>query len=45
VARELHARLLAAGHAPLLVHRDLARTGNDAAILTAAPVSEQGSAT
>jgi RNase adaptor protein for sRNA GlmZ degradation len=45
VARELHARLTAAGHAPLLVHRDLARTGNDAAILTAAPVSEQGKAT
>ncbi len=45
VARELHTRLLAAGHAPLLVHRDLASTGNDAAILTAAPVSEQGKAT
>lgn len=43
VARELHTRLVAAGHAPLLVHRDLASTGNDAAILTAAPVSEQGS--
>lgn len=43
VARELHKRLTAAGHAPLLVHRDLASTGNDAAILTAAPVSEQGS--
>jgi alpha-ketoglutarate-dependent 2,4-dichlorophenoxyacetate dioxygenase len=43
VARELHTRLEAAGHAPLLVHRDLADTGNDAAILTAAPVSEQGS--
>ena len=45
VARELHARLTAAGHAPLLVHRDLASTGNDAAILTAAPVSGQGSGT
>jgi UPF0042 nucleotide-binding protein len=43
VARELHTRLVAAGHAPFLVHRDLARSGNDAAILTAAPVSEQGS--
>jgi RNase adaptor protein for sRNA GlmZ degradation len=43
VAREIHGRLVAAGHAPLLVHRDLASTGNDAAILTAAPVSEQGS--
>jgi UPF0042 nucleotide-binding protein len=45
VARELHARLTAAGHAPLLVHRDLGSTGNDAAILTAAPVSGQGSGT
>jgi RNase adaptor protein for sRNA GlmZ degradation len=45
VARELHTRLMAAGHAPLLVHRDLASTGNDAAILTAAPVSGQGSGT
>jgi RNase adaptor protein for sRNA GlmZ degradation len=43
VARELHARLTAAGHAPLLVHRDVASTGNDAAILTAAPVTGQGS--
>jgi RNase adaptor protein for sRNA GlmZ degradation len=39
VARELSARLTAAGHAPLLVHRDVASTGNDAAILTAAPTS------
>jgi UPF0042 nucleotide-binding protein len=45
VARELHARLTSAGHAPLLVHRDLASAGNDAAILTAAPGSEQGKAT
>jgi RNase adaptor protein for sRNA GlmZ degradation len=39
VARELSARLTAAGHAPLLVHRDVASEGNDAAILTAAPTS------
>jgi UPF0042 nucleotide-binding protein len=39
VAHELHDRLTAAGHAPLLVHRDVASTGNDAAILTAAPTS------
>jgi len=39
VSRELAARLTAAGHAPLLVHRDVASTGNDAAILTAAPTS------
>jgi RNase adaptor protein for sRNA GlmZ degradation len=45
VARELHGRLTAAGHQPLLVHRDLASTGNDAAILTAPPVTGQGSAT
>ena len=45
VARELHARLSAAGHAPHLVHRDLASNGNDAAILTAAPIPAQGSAT
>ncbi len=43
VARELHARLTAAGHAPLLVHRDVASTGNDAAILTGAPITGQGS--
>jgi RNase adaptor protein for sRNA GlmZ degradation len=45
VARDLHARLVAAGHAPHLVHRDLASTGNDAAILTAAPITRQGKAT
>jgi RNase adaptor protein for sRNA GlmZ degradation len=39
VARELAGRLTAAGHAPLLVHRDVASSGNDAAILTAAPTS------
>lgn len=39
VARALHARLTAAGHAPALVHRDVASHGNDAAILTAAPAS------
>lgn len=39
VARELSARLQAAGHAPLLVHRDVGSEGNDAAILTAAPTS------
>jgi RNase adaptor protein for sRNA GlmZ degradation len=45
VARELHARLTAAGHAPLLVHRDVARIGNDAAILTGNPIRGEGSAT
>nr|WP_279379639.1 RNase adapter RapZ [Polymorphobacter fuscus] len=45
VACELHDRLTAAGHAPLLVHRDVASNGNDAAILTAAPLTGQGSAT
>ncbi len=44
VARELHARLTAAGHAPLLVHRDVARIGNDAAILTVDPIRGEGSA-
>ena len=39
VACELHARLTAAGHAPLLVHRDVASIGNDAAILTADPIT------
>jgi UPF0042 nucleotide-binding protein len=39
VARELAARLTAAGYAPQLVHRDVTSTGNDAAILTAAPTS------
>ena len=45
VAHELHARLTSAGHAPSLVHRDVASTGNDAAILTAAPITGQGSGT
>ncbi len=45
VARELQRRLEAAGHAPLLVHRDVASHGNDAAILTATPgTGEQGAA-
>jgi RNase adaptor protein for sRNA GlmZ degradation len=45
VSRELHTRLTAAGHAPLLVHRDVGKHGNDAAILTAAPgTGEQGAA-
>ncbi len=45
VSRELEARLAAAGHAPLLVHRDVGKHGNDAAILTAAPgTGEQGAA-
>jgi RNase adaptor protein for sRNA GlmZ degradation len=45
VARELHARLSDAGHAPLLVHRDVSTIGNDAAILTAAPITGQGNVT
>ena len=45
VSRELETRLAAAGHAPLLVHRDVGRHGNDATILTAAPgTGEQGAA-
>ena len=44
VAHELHARLSAAGHAPLLVHRDVASIGNDAAILTVDPIRGEGSA-
>ncbi len=45
VSRELQARLVAAGHAPLLIHRDVGKHGNDAAILTAAPgTGEQGAA-
>ena len=45
VSRELEARLAAVGHAPLLVHRDVGKHGNDAAILTAAPgTGEQGAA-
>lgn len=45
VSRELADRLAAAGHAPLLVHRDVTSHGNDAAILTAAPgTGEQGAA-
>ena len=42
VARELHARLTAAGHAPFLVHRDVASVGNDAAILTTEPIRSEG---
>jgi RNase adaptor protein for sRNA GlmZ degradation len=45
VARELAARLTAAGHAPLLVHRDVTSQGNDAAILTATPTSGEAGAT
>lgn len=37
VARELAARLMAAGHAPTLDHRDVGKRGNDAAILTVSP--------
>ncbi|GGE15670.1 hypothetical protein GCM10011529_22550 [Polymorphobacter glacialis] len=45
VSRALQARLEAAGHAPALVHRDVASHGNDAAILTAVPgTGEQGAA-
>jgi len=45
VSRDLEARLAAAGHAPLLVHRDVGKHGDDAAILTAAPgTGEQGAA-
>lgn len=44
VARELQARLDAAGHAALLVHRDVAKQGNDAAVLTAPPTTGDGSA-
>ena len=45
VSRELQARLVAAGYAPLLIHRDVGKHGNDAAILTAAPgTGEQGAA-
>ena len=45
VSRELQVRLQAAGHEALLVHRDVAKHGNDAAILTAAPgTGEQGAA-
>ncbi|MFZ4690232.1 MAG: RNase adapter RapZ [Polymorphobacter sp.] len=45
VSRELQRHLQAAGQAPLLVHRDVGKHGNDAAILTAAPVTgEQGAA-
>jgi RNase adaptor protein for sRNA GlmZ degradation len=43
VSRELQARLQAAGHAALLVHRDVGKHGNDAAVLTATPATgEQG---
>lgn len=42
VARELQTRLAAAGHAPLLIHRDVGKQGNDAARLGEAPaVGEQ----
>ena len=44
VSRELQARLSAAGHAALLVHRDVAKHGNDAAILTETPATGDGSA-
>jgi UPF0042 nucleotide-binding protein len=45
VARELAARLAAAGHAPTLDHRDVAKHGNDAAILTATPIAGEQDAT
>ncbi len=45
VSRELQQRLDAAGHPALLVHRDVGKQGNDAAILTAAPTSRDGGAT
>jgi RNase adaptor protein for sRNA GlmZ degradation len=45
VSRELAARLTAAGHAPTLDHRDVAKHGNDAAILTATPVAGEQDAT
>lgn len=45
VARELAARLTAAGYALSVVHRDVASHGNDAAVLTATPgTSEQNAA-
>ncbi|MBC7519739.1 MAG: RNase adaptor protein RapZ, partial [Sandarakinorhabdus sp.] len=45
VARELTARLQAAGHAATLVHRDVGKQGNDAAVLTATPQASEQSAT
>lgn len=45
VSRELQRRLAEAGHPALLVHRDVGKQGNDAAILTAAPTSRDGGAT
>jgi RNase adaptor protein for sRNA GlmZ degradation len=45
VARELAARLTAAGHAPTLDHRDVGKHGNDAAILTASPPTGEQDAT
>jgi RNase adaptor protein for sRNA GlmZ degradation len=45
VARELAARLRAAGHAPTLDHRDVGKHGNDAAILTASPPTGEQDAT
>ena len=40
VAREIDRRLKALGYAPLLVHRDSAKLGGDAAMLKAAPEAE-----
>ncbi len=45
VSRELQARLQAAGTPSLLVHRDVGKQGNDAAVLTAPPTSGDGGAT
>jgi RNase adaptor protein for sRNA GlmZ degradation len=45
VARELANRLAVAGHAPILDHRDVAKQGNDAAILTAPPIAGEQDAT
>jgi RNase adaptor protein for sRNA GlmZ degradation len=45
VSRALQARLEAAGHPSLLVHRDVGKQGSDAAILTATPTSGDGGAT
>jgi RNase adaptor protein for sRNA GlmZ degradation len=39
VARELAGRLAAAGFAPTLDHRDVGKHGNDAAVLTASPLT------
>ena len=40
VAREIDRRLKALGYAPLLIHRDSAKLGGDAAMLKAAPEAE-----